>query len=240
MIQRDYVGRGESSSIKRKTTNSKKNRSSLGKSKTIIVLVAAILIIFISDLYFIAHNKSEDTVIMPNHSKNTENGLPPKPEERWRYIKELENHQISAQSSIKNIVGNDKVDSLAQLNNKKQKLLEQMREDIRQEAIHLKKALYNNRSKTIGAAQIPPTTIATIEKPHQYWLAQCGSFKTIDQAELVRAQLAFVGIESHISTGNGWNRVLLGPYSSRSDAHKILQNLCASGISNYIPISDGG
>ncbi len=42
-------------------------------------------------------------------------------------------------------------------------------------------------------------------------MIQCGSFKGAEQAETVRAQLAFEGFASHITTNNGWNRVVIGP-----------------------------
>lgn len=267
MAQRDYVGRGKSSGTRRKTTNRKKKRSSSGTSKTMIALAAAVLITFIGGLYFIAHNKSEDAVIVPNRGKNAGSGLPPKPEERWRYIKELENRQIGVQSPTEPTAGGE-VNSPAQLTNEQRQLLEQMQADMRREPTHLNEVPYNDQSKTVGAVQTRPTTQAPRnpfsqqpvqapiqpvqksaeaggakeapkEKP-QRWLVQCGSFKAMDQAESVRAQLAFAGTESRITTGGGWNRVLLGPYSSRAGADKILQSVRGAGVSNCIPVAAGG
>ncbi len=83
-----------------------------------IVLAAAVLITFLSGLYLITHNKSEDAVIVPNSGKNTGNGLPPKPKERWRYIKELENLQIGVQSPTEPITGGE-VKSPAKLTNER-------------------------------------------------------------------------------------------------------------------------
>lgn len=241
-----------------------------------IALAAAVLITFIGGLYFIAHNKSEDAVIVPNRGKNACNGLPPKPEERWRYIKELENRHIGVHSPTEPTAGGE-VNSPAQLTNEQRQLLEQMQADMRREPTHLNEVPYNDQSKTTGAAQTRPTTQAprnpfnqqpvqaprqaaptTVapqpvqksaeagaaketpkEKP-QRWLVQCGSFKAMDQAESVRAQLALAGIESRITTGGGWNRVLLGPYSSRAGADKILQSVRAAGVSNCIPVAAGG
>ncbi|AHF78924.1 Cell division protein [Sodalis praecaptivus] len=298
MAQRDYVGRGKSSGTRRKTTNRKKKRSSSGTSKTMIALAAAVLITFIGGLYFIAHNKSEEAVIVPNRGKNAGSGLPPKPEERWRYIKELENRQIGVQSPTEPTAGGE-VNSPAQLTDEQRQLLEQMQADMRREPTHLNEVPYNDQSKAPAAGtaqtrpttqtprnpfsqqpvqaprQTPPATVAPQpaqparqapaptrqtpapiqpvqksaeqnaakespkEKP-QRWLVQCGSFKAMDQAESVRAQLAFAGIESRITTGGGWNRVLLGPYSSRAGADKILQSVRAAGVSNCIPVAAGG
>ncbi|MFT4466146.1 MAG: cell division protein FtsN [Sodalis sp. (in: enterobacteria)] len=277
MAQKDYVGRGKSSGTRRKTINRKKKRSSSGTSKTMIALAAAVLITFIGGLYFIAHNKSDEAVIVPNRGKNAGSGLPPKPEERWRYIKELENRQIGVQSPTEPTAGGE-VNSPAQLTDEQRQLLEQMQADMRRKPTHLNEVPYNDQSKAPAAGtaqtrpttQTPPATVAPQpaqparqtpapapiqpvqksaepsaakespkEKP-QRWLVQCGSFKAMDQAESVRAQLAFAGIESRITTGGGWNRVLLGAYSSRAGVDKILQSVRAAGVSNCIPVAAGG
>lgn len=59
-----------------------------------MALAVALLVVFVGGLYFITHNKPGELPLLPNHDPRTGNGLPPKPEERWRYIKELENRQI--------------------------------------------------------------------------------------------------------------------------------------------------
>jgi cell division protein FtsN len=74
----------------------------------------------------------------------------------------------------------------------------------------------------------------------QRWMVQCGSFKGTDQAESVRAGLAFEGFESRITTGGGWNRVVIGPYKDRASADSTLKRLRSSGHSSCIPLSVGG
>lgn len=54
-----------------------------------MALAVALLVVFVGGLYFITHNKPGELPLLPNHDPRTGNGLPPKPEERWRYIKEL-------------------------------------------------------------------------------------------------------------------------------------------------------
>ena len=56
-----------------------------------VAIAAAVLVAFIGGLYFITHHKEEAEALQGN--KVVGNGLPPKPEERWRYIKELESRQ---------------------------------------------------------------------------------------------------------------------------------------------------
>ncbi|UVK77737.1 MAG: cell division protein FtsN [Sodalis sp. Fse] len=97
MAQRDYVGHRKFLGVRRKKTKGKKKYLFSGILKTMITLMVAGLIAFISGLYFIAHNRLEEAVIVPPCGKHTGIGLPPKPEERWRYIKELENRQIGVE-----------------------------------------------------------------------------------------------------------------------------------------------
>ncbi len=61
---------------------------------------------------------------------------------------------------------------------------------------------------------------------------QCGSFKTQSQAEVLKARMAFAGVESQIQTAQGknniWYKVVLGPYSRKrtaeKDKHKLRNN----------------
>ena len=88
-------------------------------------------------------------------------------------------------------------------------------------------------------------TQAEPEKPKaqektQRFMVQCGSFKGSEQAESQRAKLAFEGFEGRITTGGGWNRVVIGPYNSRSGADSTLTRLKSAGISGCIPLATGG
>jgi cell division protein FtsN len=51
-------------------------------------------------------------------------------------------------------------------------------------------------------------------------MIQCGSFKGAEQAETVRAQLAFEGFSSRITTNNGWNRVVIGPLKGKRERQR--------------------
>ncbi len=309
MAQRDYVGRGRSGAARRKTP-SRKKRSSPKVSKTVVALAVALLVVFIGGLYFITHNKPEDAPLLPAHGTRPGNGLPPKPEERWRYIKELENRQIGVQSPTEPTAGGE-INSKTQLTDEQRQLLEQMQADMQQRPTQLSEVPYNDPSQlrnnarqqqtqqpvqqqqatqpprnpfSNGAtpvqqhqqpAQQPkpqvqqskpqvvtppvqtrqpeqkpqpkpetklPETAKQETKPEQKqkWMVQCGSFRATDQAESVRAQLAFEGIESRITAGGGWNRVMLGPYSTRAAADKALARLKGIGMSSCIPLSVGG
>ncbi|HDL7751333.1 TPA: cell division protein FtsN [Yersinia enterocolitica] len=289
MAQRDYVSRGRSGA--RRKSTSRKKRSAPAVSKTVMALAVALLVVFVGGLYFITHNKPGELPLLPSHDPRTGNGLPPKPEERWRYIKELENRQIGVPTPTEPSAGGE-VNSQTQLTNEQRQLLEQMQADMRQQPTQLSEVPYNQgmpvprsavtikppvtnmqqqpltqprqtMTQPIPAPQVqvqpqvttpprtqqptaPVTQATTPPKPEkekekaQRWMVQCGSFKAVDQAESIRAQLAFEGIESRITAGGGWNRVVLGPYSTKAAADKALQRLKGAGQSGCIPLAVGG
>lgn len=55
-------------------------------------------------------------------------------------------------------------------------------------------------------------------------LMQCGSFRQQDDAEILRAEIAMVGLESQVRATTGdnglWYRVILGPYETKRDAER--------------------
>lgn len=296
-----------------------------------IVLAVAVLVTFAGGLWFLAHHKKEDVPVITDHKANG-NGLPPKPEERWKYIKELENRQVTVPTPIEPSSGGE-VKSQTQLTDEQRQLLEQMQADMRQQPTQLNEVPWNEqtpaqRQQTLQHQQqlqqlqrqqqqvqqqqqqqqvqqqrqqlqaqqqqqrqqqlqqqqqrqqqqqlqqqqrqqqqqqqqqnvqrqtqpAPVTREPEVQpKPQetakakpaekassQRWMVQCGSFKGTDQAESVRAGLAFEGFESRITTGGGWNRVVIGPYKDRASADSTLKRLRSSGYSSCIPLSVGG
>ncbi|KAA5966696.1 MULTISPECIES: cell division protein FtsN [unclassified Pantoea] len=336
MAQKDYVGRGRSTGTRRKKSPSrgKKSKGGSGTSKLMIVLAVAVLVTFAGGLWFLAHHKKEDVPVITDHKANG-NGLPPKPEERWKYIKELENRQVTVPTPIEPSSGGE-VKSQTQLTDEQRQLLEQMQADMRQQPTQLNEVPWNEqtpaqRQQTLQHQQqlqqlqrqqqqfqqqqqrqqqqvqqqqlqqqrqqqqqqqqqrqqqlqqqqqrqqqlqqqrqqqqqqqqqnvqrqtqpAPVTREPELQsKPQetakakpaekassQRWMVQCGSFKGTDQAESVRAGLAFEGFESRITTGGGWNRVVIGPYKDRASADSTLKRLRSSGHSGCIPLSIGG
>lgn len=307
VAQRDYVSRGRSTGTRRKkssTSRGKKSKGGSGVSKIMVVLAVAVLVTFAGGLWFLAHHKKEDVPVIPDHKANG-NGLPPKPEERWKYIKELENRQVTVPTPTEPSAGGE-IQSHTQLTDEQRQLLEQMQADMRQSPTQLNEVPWNEqtpaqRQQTLQRQQqlqmqsrqqqtpqsAPPRQTQTMpqqsahpsqtpsqstrqappprqtqtqqpapvtrepaqetakkpaEKPasSQRWMVQCGSFKGTDQAESVRAGLAFEGFESRITTGGGWNRVVIGPFKDRSSADSTLKRLRGNGHSNCIPLSVGG
>jgi len=65
-------------------------------------------------------------------------------------------------------------------------------------------------------------------------ILQCGSFRTIERAETLRAKIAFQGLESRIIKSDGrngiWYRVVLGPYERKREAERQRHQLRSANI----------
>lgn len=298
-----------------------------------VAIAAAALVAFIGGLYFITHHKKEESETLPGH-KVTGNGLPPKPEERWRYIKELESRQPGVLKPTEPSAGGE-IMNQDQLTNEQRQLLDQMQADMRQQPTQLNEVPWNEQTpaqrqqtlqrqkqlqqqqqmqqpvRTAPRAETPRTetryqqpqtrTVQTqqparaatqpAQQPRQQqtnsapyqdllqtpphtttqretaqskpaqtapvtreteaakpaekkddrrWMVQCGSFKGTEQAETVRAQLAFEGFDSRITSNNGWNRVVIGPIKGKDNADGTLNRLKMAGHSNCIRLASGG
>lgn len=271
MAQRDYVGRGQTSTRRKKTTKSKNKKAAKGLPLTTLIVAIAIVALFIGGLYFITHNKKEAAQIAPAITgQHPANNLPPKPQERWQYIKELENRQVSTPLQPYIPPSGSQINPKATLSPEQLKFLQQIEADKRQPAVELPEVPSNGqvpRSQVIvtpPATSIPapavqqpsptvqqpapvtpqaPAATVTPTKPavaEGRFLVQCGSFKNTEQAESVRATLAFSGVESRVSQGNdGWIRVLSGPYS-KEQANSISKQASGAGVSGCILRASGG
>ncbi|MDC9592772.1 cell division protein FtsN [Xenorhabdus sp. IM139775] len=266
MAQRDYVSRGRNNP-RRKSTGKKKNQAQ-GFPKTPLAIAMALVVTFIGGLYFIVHNKQESNKQEESvrdapqpHPQTKGDGLPPKPEERWSYIKELENRPVN-QSSLQEPDAplNKPFNQASQLTPEQKQLLEQMQADMRQPPISLKEVPYNSesvpRSRVLINPPAPQSDYAqqqhaqrqtepalSAQKPETNeakLMLQCGSFRTMEQAESVRASLAFAGIESQIATKDNWHRVVLGPYKNRASAEKMRERVAVAGVPGCILRPAGG
>lgn len=294
-------------------------------SPAMVAIAAAVLVTFIGGLYFITHHKKEESETLQNQ-KVTGNGLPPKPEERWRYIKELESRQPGVRTPTEPSAGGE-VMNPNQLTSEQRQLLEQMQADMRQQPTQLNEVPWNEQTpeqrqqtlqrqrqaqqqqqqqqqwtqtqpvqqprtqprvneqpqtRTVQSApaqparqsqppkqtasqqpyqdllqtsahtsaaapkaapitRAPEAPKATAEKKDERrWMVQCGSFKGAEQAESVRAQLAFEGFDSKITTNNGWNRVVIGPVKGKENADSTINRLKMAGHTNCIRLATGG
>lgn len=113
-------------------------------SPAMVAIAAAVLVTFIGGLYFITHHKKEESETLQNQ-KVTGNGLPPKPEERWRYIKELESRQPGVRTPTEPSAGGE-VMNPNQLTSEQRQLLEQMQADMRQQPTQLNEVPWNEQT----------------------------------------------------------------------------------------------
>ncbi len=149
MARKDYVGRERSTETHRKKNTNKsgkKKRSSGSRASASMIVFAAIVIVtFISGLWFITHHKKEKGHTVAPVNRTLNNGLPPKPEERWRYIKELENRQVIVPAPTEPNAGGN-VRSKTQLTDEQRQLLEQIQADMKQPPTPLNEIPQNGQS----------------------------------------------------------------------------------------------
>ena len=66
------------------------------------------------------------------------------------------------------------------------------------------------------------------------YLMQCGSFRAAAQAQEMKANIAFQGLEAQVRPSDGksgrWHRVILGPYDSKRLAEKHRHSLQKANI----------
>ncbi|WP_367680236.1 SPOR domain-containing protein [Candidatus Fukatsuia anoeciicola] len=213
MAQKDYVSR-EHLIISRSKTRRLKKVNNYSMAIITLVLVVVLLIKVITEFYFISNNKVDKLRLLPNHNIHTITKLPPLPEERWHYIKELENRQIEIAKPTE-FSSNSKTHLLSSLN-------------------------YNYSYQIMEPLLVTTPKLKLGKEKVQNWVLQCGSFRIIDQAKLIQAKLAFDGIESQLTSSNGWYRVLLGPYSNYTSINKIFKHLKDNKVLNCITLSIRG
>ncbi|MCW2257181.1 cell division protein FtsN [Providencia alcalifaciens] len=279
MAQKDYVARGRSSA--RRKTSKGKAKKTQGLPITTLVAAIAVVALFVGGLFYITQNKKESPQSISTHPPSAPvNTLPPKPEERWRYIKELERRGVDTPNIPTQNSGNN-IQGQSELTAEQRQLLEQIDSDRRQPVTNLQEVPYNGRSVPRSQVIIneptqpvsPPVqrkpTVPVERKPEsrpvqstqpvisnppaqqeskpetkpannlQNMLVQCGSFREAEQAESVRATLAFSGIESRVTAGGGWHRIVLGPYS-KATAEKMRDRASGVGVSGCILRASGG
>lgn len=259
----------------------------------LIAIVTAVVVAFIGGLYFIKHHKKEETEVLPSRPVTGNNTLPPKPEERWRYIKELEKRQPEVVREPTEPTAGGEVVNPEQLTGEQRQLLAQIQADMRRQPTRLAEVPWNqqaeNQRQRLAQQQNSPTQppvagqtaqppkpavqpkpVTAVPQPGQAqtpvrnpapakpaaaapighveeeangkqedrsWLIQCGSFKGAEQAETVRAQLAFEGFASRIATSNGWNRVVIGPLKGKDNVNNTVSRLKLAGHTDCIRLA---
>jgi cell division protein FtsN len=76
--------------------------------------------------------------------------------------------------------------------------------------------------------------VRQVEKPGTY-LLQAGSFRTYEQADRLKAQLALLGLETGIQSVSieereTWHRVRVGPFRDLNELHKVRVRLKSQNV----------
>lgn len=70
------------------------------------------------------------------------------------------------------------------------------------------------------------------------YFLQVGSFRKFEQADSLKAQLAFIGVESEIqrisSQGEDWLRVRVGPFKNKRDLNRVRNRLYSEDINSMV------
>ncbi|MFC0179488.1 SPOR domain-containing protein [Thorsellia kenyensis] len=113
---------------------------------------------------------------------------------------------------------------------KKERLLaEQQARREREEA-----AKRAEEAKVIAQQKVEQTRNVPVSTTGSGWQLQCGSFADVTKAESLKALLAFKGIPARVVKAGQYNRVMVGPYSSRQDANSLLPRTQAAGVPGCI------
>lgn len=97
MAQRDYIS-NKPKVIRSSQRRTKEKRAQAHSPKILIALVILIVAVFLGGLYFIMGNAPKDQV--EQQRTPTESQLPPPPQERWQYIRNLESNSNPVDNAI--------------------------------------------------------------------------------------------------------------------------------------------
>ncbi|MCG5031150.1 SPOR domain-containing protein [Mesosutterella sp. OilRF-GAM-744-9] len=87
----------------------------------------------------------------------------------------------------------------------------------------------------ISDAAVPAPAPAPVQPQNPAFFIQVGSYKTADEAETIRAKIAFSGLDSSVSHGkDGYYRVRVGPFESESAAQNALGTLKSNDLPGQI------
>lgn len=241
VAQKDYVKRGCITLRKNKHLEKKKSNQKL--LKIIFSIAITIVIIFIGYLYYVRKNKCvsllNKTILSDKNQQVS--SLPPKPEERWQYIKELEKRGTNL-LNLNNLRESNINNSTTKLTNEQRQLLKQIDADRHSPATNLIEASNNNKlssSHVIDNTTLTESSLRlryALHTEHQInkkqkILVQCGLFKNLEQAESIKTNLEFLGLESKVNLIEGWYQIILGPYNNEETAKKIYDR------ANFVVIS---
>ncbi len=88
-------------------------------------------------------------------------------------------------------------------------------------------------AQTAAPGAVPAA--APVQPQNPNFFVHVGAYKTPDEAETIRAKIAFSGLDSDVSRGNdGYFRVRVGPFKTEAAARKTLDTLRANDIPGQV------
>ncbi|KPA53579.1 cell division protein [Photobacterium leiognathi subsp. mandapamensis] len=241
MATKDYVKRGRSPKPANKKSSPSRKKAPAPSGFPTKWAVTAVVLVFglISGLFFLSGTDVPEnpapkddipTIVKPQPVDDVKKPaqkevLPPKPEEKWRYIHELENKKVIVPDELDN----------------------QRVQPVKKEPEHKPaptKKTEPAHIKTTEPAHKPAEKTVETTKPAEKkaepastvrYVLQCGAYRKKSQADERKAQIAFQGLNSQLKVSSDakgtWYRVVLGPYSQKSSAEKDKAKLQSSGVS---------
>jgi Cell division protein len=190
----------------RKKSRSKKNNSR-NKPNLMIFLAIIIVILFSAILYYVVNNKPTQPPKKPveRPKVKTESPAAILPE------KPQERWTYLKELETPNASGNSNLETI-----ERQQILDS----------------FMNNTPATTTSTTSPTILTNTDNSN--WLLQCGAFKDKTNADILKASLAMTGISGKISSSQQLYRVIVGPYSNKGDAQKVLSTLKTNGINNCI------
>ncbi len=93
--------------------------------------------------------------------------------------------------------------------------------------------LLRNAEVAVPAPREPADKPPAKADPNMEYLLQVASFRSLADAQQVRAELTLLNLkarveEANVGKGETWHRVVVGPYSSRSDMSKARTTLMSN------------
>ncbi|WMY96071.1 MAG: hypothetical protein RA162_02430 [Arsenophonus sp.] len=171
--------------------------------------------------------------------------LPPKPEERWHYIQELKKKDSNFENLYRSIKSNINNNYYRILTDKKKQLITKM--DNQNNNFPIKNSYKINEKKdtkkskkiiNFSEEKINFNKKSTLRKQNKinknYLIIKCLSFKNFEKIESLKANLAFLGLESNIIRKElNYLTIKIGPYNQ--EIKKITNNQLKSiDLSNCI------
>ncbi|WP_318422766.1 SPOR domain-containing protein [Photobacterium leiognathi] len=235
MATKDYVKRGRSPKPANKKSSPSRKKAPAPSGFPTKWAVTAVVLVFglISGLFFLSGTDVPEkpapkddipTIVKPQPVDEVKKPvqkevLPPKPEEKWRYINELENKKV--------IVPDD-------LENQRVQPVQPVKKEPEHKPTPAKKTESAQKPAEKVVEKKPAEKKAEPASTVRYVL-QCGAYRKKSQADERKAQIAFQGLNSQLKVSNDakgtWYRVVLGPYSQKSSAEKDKAKLQSSGVS---------